>query len=211
MSATKSVNDIQTRFAQNVEFKRSVDEESGVVTIEGIASKVGEYDMGWYVERIMPGAYDDILGDDIRILKNHDKNLLLGRTTSGTAEVFLTIEGHLGFRYTSPNRSFARDLEDEIATGDMSQCSVSFLVKESKWIESQSDDEKDVWEIHKMERCRDVGPVTFPANPDTSVAKRSQQEFERSKEAEKAKAKNNKPKNRSLTGFMVKRAALSAK
>jgi len=55
-------------------------------TISGIASKVGNYyDLGYYEEKIEPGAFDDVLNDDVRVLFNHEPGLLLGRTKNKTA------------------------------------------------------------------------------------------------------------------------------
>lgn len=163
--------DYEVRYVTGIEVRK--DEQSG--TVEGIASKVGvEYDMGWYMERIKPGAFDDVLGDDVRVLFNHDPNQILGRTKSGTAEIFKTPEGHLGYRYKTPDRSYARDLEDAINAGDVDQSSFAFMIRDQSWIEETRDGKTvNVREISKMERLYDVSPVTYPASPDTTVAKRS--------------------------------------
>ena len=141
-------------------------------TIDGIASKVGEsYNLGWFRERIEPGAFDDCLGDDVRCLFNHDNNYVLGRTTSGTLELFLNDDGHLAYRYQTPNRSYARDLEDMILSGDISQSSFQFTISDYRW---EMEDGEDLLVITKMERLYDVAPVTFPASQSTEVqAKRS--------------------------------------
>jgi HK97 family phage prohead protease len=67
---------------------------------------------------------------------------------------------------------------ESIRRGDITQSSFGFRVKEDKW------ENKDVEEngnkmtktkrtIVKLERLYDVSPVTFPAYPDTEVARRS--------------------------------------
>ena len=38
---------------------------------------------GSFREIIRPGAFDDVLGDDVRALFNHDPNFILGRSAAG--------------------------------------------------------------------------------------------------------------------------------
>jgi HK97 family phage prohead protease len=89
--------------------------------------------------------------------------------------LFLDSEGNLAYRFKIPNRSYAKDLEDSLKSGDIDQSSFAFRAKESKW-EWRDDNEsltKDRRSIVKMERLYDVSPVTYPASPSTSVALRS--------------------------------------
>lgn len=144
-------------------------------TIEGIASKVGvTYDLGWFKERIAPGAFDSVLGDDVRCLMNHNPSYVLARTASGTLELYLTDEGHLAYRYTTPNRSYARDLEDAILTGDVSQSSFAFVPSSYSW---ELEDGEDVLVHTKFERLLDVAPVTYPASEATEVQAKRTLEF----------------------------------
>lgn len=187
-------NDIEVRYYKGMTVERS---EDGKSTIAGVAAIVdAPYDMDWYDEEIARGAFDDVLQDDVRILYNHDRNMVLARTTSGTGMVYLDEAGNLAYKYETPNRSYARDLEDAIATGDVDQCSFAFRVLESHWVEKK--DEKPKWVIDKIERLLDVGPVTYAANPATTVAKRS---YDAYKEANKVV----KPKKLSLTMQIRKR------
>lgn len=152
-------------------------EDEGV--IKGMAARVGKsYNMGWFEERIEPGAFDDTLGDDVRVLYNHDDNMVLGRTKSGTAKIYLDEDGNLMYEYKTPNRSYAKDLEDAINVGDVDQSSFAFVIEDEEW---RSEGDKEIRSIKKIKRLYDVSPVTYPANPDTSVAKRS---YEAIKEAE---------------------------
>ena len=164
-----------------VRFMRAAGDESKSSEIEGIAAMVNnETEIGSYdpwIEVIEPGAFDDVLADDVRALFNHDENMILARTTSKTLSLFLTPEGHLGFKYTTPNRQYALDLEDAIKTGDVNQCSFSFQIKEQRWIwGDRSKGEKDRRSIVKLGKLYDVSPVTFPAYPDTTLAARSRDE-----------------------------------
>jgi len=161
------------------------DQEQG--EIRGIAIKVNsESNLGWYREVIMPGAFDDVLGDDVRALFNHDPNLILGRTKSGTLELYKTEAGDLGYRYATPDRSYAKDLEDAIKAGDVSQSSFGFRVKEDSWEYSEDHNTPDLRKIHKLERLYDVSPVTYPAYQDTTVAKRSADHAQESRKTKEA-------------------------
>jgi len=168
----------RTITSTNIEVREA--EEGGYV-IEGIAAMVDkDNDMGWYIERIERGAFDGRLNDDVRFLINHDPNLILARTKSGTGELFTDNDGNLCYRYTTPNRTYAKDLADAIRSGDIDQSSYAFTIDEQDWQERA--DGKEVRTIKKYARLYDVSPVTYPADPDTSVAKRS---YEMTKQEEK--------------------------
>lgn len=143
--------------------------------------------MGWYIERIERGAFDGRLNDDVRFLVNHDPNLILARTKSGTGELFLDDDGNLNYRYETPNRTYARDIADAIRSGDIDQSSYAFTIEDEVW-ETRSDG-KEVRTIKKYKRLFDVSPVTYPADPDTSVAKRSHEAL---KQEDKKEEKENK-------------------
>ena len=173
----ESIEGAERRFftPQITEIRAEGDEESGV--IEGIAAVVNsKTDLGWYTERIEPGAFDDVLKDDVVALFNHDPNYPLARSNGGkgTLELFLTKEGHLAYRYTTPDRSYAKDLLDAIRSGDVTKSSFAFTIKEQSWIYAEEGkQEQDERVIKKLARLYDVSPVTYPAYQDTSVAARS--------------------------------------
>src|SRR6185436_1642628 len=79
------------------------------------------------VERIMPTAFDEILsrGDDVSGLFNHDRNIVLGRTSAGT----MKLEKYKrGLRYTiwPANTTRARDTAEDIRVGNVRGSSFSF-------------------------------------------------------------------------------------
>lgn len=156
--------------------KRGEGEEEKVFhIIEGIAAKVNSRtSLGWFDEMIMPGAFDEVLKDDVRALFNHDPNYPLARSVDGKGTLALSIDdnGNLAYSFTTPNRSYALDLQDAIASGDVSQSSFAFSIKEEAW-ERSKDSDTELRKIVKLERLYDVSPVTYPAYADTSVAKRS--------------------------------------
>lgn len=133
-------------------------------------------DFGFFVEEIAPGAFDDVLGDDVRALFNHDDNLILARTTSKTLEISVDERG-LKYKFEAPNTSIGNDLLENIRRGDVSQSSFGFRVADDKWEDMETIKDGKKWfktkrTILKLERLYDVSPVTFPAYPDTEVALR---------------------------------------
>ena len=148
---------------------------AGKPAIRGIAAMFNSLseDLGGFREQIAPGAFKSALGgSDVRALFNHDPNLVLGRSTSGTLRLAETDAG-LEFEVDPPDTTYARDLMACMARGDISQCSFGFQV----------DDGGDTWQkdsagqwtrtIHVVSRLWDVSPVTYPAYAETSCAMRS--------------------------------------
>lgn len=150
-------------------------------TIEGYAFKFNKRTTigSWFHEEILPGAADDVIGDDIRCLFNHNPSQILARSVKGKGTLSLSLDKvGLKYSYKTPKRSYALDLEDAIKEGDVDKSSFSFRVKEVVWINGDSEkNELDTRQIKKFEMIYDVSPVTFPAYDDTSVAKRSHDVF----------------------------------
>lgn len=121
------------------------------------------------VERILPGAFDGRLADDVRGLFNHDPNWLLGRNKAGTMKLAVD---EIGLRYeiTPADTQAARDVLEHIRRGDLTGSSFSFSVGEQRWTEGA---DLEVREIVKVDGLYDVGPVTFPAYTATSTGVRS--------------------------------------
>lgn len=159
--------------------------------IEGIAAVVNRTtDLGWFEERIAPGAFDDVLDNDVVALFNHDPNYPLARTTAkgeGKLELYLNDKGDLGYRFKVPNTQVGKDLQENVRAGLVSKSSFAFTIKEDTWKRGEGRDGNDVRIINKVERLYDVSPVTYPAYNDTSVAARSLEKIEE-KEKEKRQA-----------------------
>ena len=151
------------------------DGQSGPAKIAGYAAVFNmRSDLlgGYFVEIIAPGAFDEVLAQDVRGLFNHDPNYLLGRTISGTLRL-TTDERGLAYEIDTPDTMTIRDLVvAPIARGDMSGSSFAMRVAPGgdTWHE---EDGVVVRTIYKVAELRDVGPVSFPAYPDSSAAQRS--------------------------------------
>jgi uncharacterized protein len=156
-------------------------------SIEGYAAVFNKESvrMDWFVETIAPGAFKNCLAkSDVRCLFNHDSNQLpLGRTKSGTLELREDKKG-LWFRCALPDAQHARDLAALIERGDIDGCSFAFTTKAEEW-EYSKDDKPDQRILTEVDTLFDVGPVVYPAYPDTSVSARDVEVARRSWEAGK--------------------------
>ena len=122
-----------------------------------------------FYEEIAPGAFDGVLGDDVRCVLNHDRNVLLGRTSSGTLKLSVDERG-LKYECSLPDTQVAKDLAESVGRGDVSQSSFAFRADKTEWIDLGDGKEKRV--IKSLASLRDVSPVTYPAYDDTTVALR---------------------------------------
>ena len=160
--------------------------------ITGYAAKFGKWslDVGGFREKIKKGAFDEALKkSDVRCLKNHDPNLLLGRSSSGTLRMATNSVG-LSYEDDAPDTGTGRDAIEEIRRGDLSGCSFSFTTAEDDW--KYLEDGSVERTIIKVGELFDVGPVTYPAYPDTTVAARSLDKF---KENNQIATDENEPGN----------------
>jgi HK97 family phage prohead protease len=127
-------------------------------------------DLGFFSEEVLPGAADDVLQDDVRGLLNHDSNLVLGRTASGTMSLEATGTGvnyRIAYNPEDPDHISAYQ---KVKRGDISQSSFAFSVKDDKW---ETRNGKDHRIIVKIARLYDMSIVTYPAYQNTTVAARS--------------------------------------
>lgn len=146
-----------------------------------------------FMETVKPGAFTkSIKEDDIRGLFNHDPNIVLGRNTAGTLKLWEDETG-LGYEITPPETTWANDLLESIDRGDVSGSSFGFEVMSQQWTEHPDDDDKmDERDLTEL-KLWDVSPVTFPAYPDTDVAKRHHQEFRDSLAARASETRGEAP------------------
>ena len=147
-----------------------VREDSDDMTLEGYAAVFNsETDLGAFREVIRPGAFDDVMDNDVRALINHDPNLILGRTSNGTLELS-TDERGLKYRVKLGNQQYAQDFYESVKRGDITQSSFAFTIKEQSWNE-----ERTVRSVDKVRTLLDVSPVVFPAYSAATVQARDQQ------------------------------------
>lgn len=127
--------------------------------------------LGGFIEQIAPGAFTNALKkSDVRILINHDSNLLLGRTKSKSLRLYEDKAGLLFYNDLLDGDGVAMASAAWIGRGDMSGCSFTFTTKRDEWTFAKKPGELDRRRIIEISDLYDVGPVTFPAYPDTSVS-----------------------------------------
>ncbi len=134
--------------------------------------------LGGFREKIDPGAFSDVLDDDVRGLFNHDSNLIIGRTKAGTLKIAQDSKG-LIYEAEPPDTQIGRDLVVSIERGDVDQSSFAFTVDQDKF--EEDDDGRIIRTIIKVKRLYDVSPVTYPAYPDASVGLRGLEQFLKNK------------------------------
>lgn len=146
------------------------DAEGDEMILEGYAAVYNsETDLGPFREVIRPGAFDDVMDNDVRALINHDPNLVLGRTTNGTLELSSDERG-LKYRVKLGSQSYARDFYESVKRGDISQSSFAFTIDKQSWNE-----ERTVRSVDKVRQLLDVSPVTYPAYAAATVQARDLQ------------------------------------
>ena len=126
---------------------------------------------GMFRERIAPGAFDEAIPrDDVRALFNHDPNLVLGRTVSGTLALGSDDTGLTYEIQLNPADAEHQRVWQMVSRGDVSQSSFGFEVKGQEWGEVKRG-ELPLRTITKA-KLYDVSPVTYPAYEETSVSAR---------------------------------------
>lgn len=125
---------------------------------------------GRYVEQIAVGAFTKTLQEaDVRMLINHNPDLVCARTASGTLRL---AEDNVGLAIDADmaDTSYCRDLAALLARGDVDQMSFMFEVVRDEWDETAEGTPR-----RTLLECKlyDVSPVTFPAYEETEIGLRA--------------------------------------
>ena len=126
------------------------------------------------VERIMPGAFDDVLDDDVVALFNHDFSSLLGRSKAGTLELSVDNVG-LAYEISSSDTRSYQDVLKYLERGEVDGSSFQFQIRGEGAAVWQMDEAtgKEIRELRKITRLIDVGPVVMPAYTGTTAGARA--------------------------------------
>ncbi len=151
-------------------------------------------DMG-FIERIAPGAATKALKkSDVRGLKNHDPSLIFART--GINLVLTEDKNGVRMEATPVDTFNFRETAKEVEVGLLDGQSFAFNILADEW--KDLDKAKPKRTITEFDIIYDVGPVTYPAYPDTTVGLRTLEE------ARKA-AKNDIPDSDEKIEIVLKR------
>jgi len=145
--------------------------KKGETRVSGHAAVFDEWaDIGgWFEERVVPGAFDNVLEDDCVFLIEH-KGLPLARTRSGTLS--LSVDARGLFAETSlidADPDVARILP-KMSRGDLDKMSYSFRVGREEWDETGEIPKRTILEVSSL---IDVSIVTYPAFEGTDIGLRS--------------------------------------
>ena len=170
-------------------------EEGGRRYLEGYFAVFGEQYQVWdgWMETIERGAFAEYLasGEDVKVLWNHDSNIVLGSTGNGTATLREDEIGLLGTVEINENDQEAVNAYARIARGDVNGCSFGFEIdRQEEWW-----DEQGVYhtKILRVDPLYEVSPCTFPAYKATSITARNGEKLNQARE-DYEQAKNKKQK-----------------
>lgn len=153
------------------EFRAEGDDE---IVIEGYAARYDEETEigGQFVEKISRGAFDAADMSNVVALFNHDWNMPLARVGKGL-ELWDDGQG-LKYRFKLGNQSYAKDLAENIRTGNVSTSSFGFTVDKDRWEKRNG---QPLRVVERVKKLYDVSPTTQGAYPTTDVAIKRMQEF----------------------------------
>jgi HK97 family phage prohead protease len=164
----------ETRYF-NMESRLATKEGKDVVIGHAAVFNSLSEDLGGFREKIQPGAFDDVLKNDVRAYFNHDPNYLLGRTSAGTLRLSVDEQG-LRYELDVPNTTAGRDLKENMRLGNITQSSFAFTIGKDGDAWERAENGADIRTIKKVKRLYDVSPVSLPAYPsanDLALAVRS--------------------------------------
>ena len=154
--------------------------------VEGYASTFDPYvlmtiDGVDYSERIEPTAFDEADLSDVVFRIDHEGRVY-ARSSAGTVKLW-TDEHGLGQRTFLGKTQMAREVWDDIEAGNYPQMSFAFVVADGG---DTYDKATHTRIIKKIAKVYDVSPVSFPANPYTSLSVSTRDYFNGVIEAERA-------------------------
>jgi HK97 family phage prohead protease len=136
----------------------------------GVVFNQDSENLGGFIEQIDPGAATKTIKEaDVRALGNHDADWLLGRTKAGTLRLGADGQGvwyEIDVNEADPDGKRAIE---KVRRGDMDGSSFAFECLRDEWDWDSKPARRRVLEFKMV----DIGPVTWPAYPDSTAAARA--------------------------------------
>lgn len=160
-------NQEKRSLASNFEVRK----EDGKTFVEGYAARFEDETVigGKFAERIARGAFESADMSNTVALFNHDWNMPLARAGKGLQ--LEVDEVGLKYRFELGNQSYAKDLAENIRSGNVSTSSFGFTISDDSW--ERRDNGMNLRTINSVETLFDVSPTTQGAYPTTEVGLRS--------------------------------------
>ena len=163
----EALSKLETRTFDVEDFE--VREEPDGMRLEGYAAVFNSRseNLGGFTETIKPGAFRASLKsrNDIKLLWNHNSDIVLGSTRAGTLSL---TEDDRGLRVSAllPNNTAGRDAKESIGRGDVTGFSFGFSMPARGGDEWSADGTERVLKSVRLHEVS-VG-VAFPAYPETN-------------------------------------------
>lgn len=133
-----------------------------------------------WVETIAPGAFRRALesGKDVKVLWNHNHDIVLGSTGAGTATLREDDVGLWGSVLINEKDQDAVNANARVERGDVDGCSIGFEIAK---LEESWEGEQYRTRILEIDPLYEVSPCTFPAYMDTSISSRAKASMEQAR------------------------------
>ena len=178
-------------------------EEGGKRYLEGYFAVFGETYQVWdgWTETIERGAFARYLatGEDVKVLWNHDSNIVLGSTGNGTASLREDETGLFGSVEINENDSEAVSAYARVDRGDVNGSSFGFeIARQEEWWDDEGIYHTKITEVDPL---YEVSPCTFPAYKATSISARTKERLDDArKRYEAAKERNRQEWRKKMKG-----------
>lgn len=149
-------------------------ERDGARYLEGYFAVFNQPYKVWkdWTETIAPGAFTKCLasGQDVKVLWNHNHDIVLGSTAAGTATLREDEIGLWGSVLINEKDQDALNAYARVERRDVDGCSFGFDIAR---LEEEWDDDQYRTKVLVVDPLYEVSPCTFPAYQDTSVSARA--------------------------------------
>ncbi|HDR7912661.1 phage major capsid protein [Bacillus cereus] len=155
-----------------------VNQSSDGFFVRGLVNPTGEWSQTLYdkhgnpfVERVMPSVFENALkrGNDVKLLLEHDKNMLLARTKNETLKLTETSRGlEMEANLVPSNQS--EHIHALIKQGTLNNMSFGMVVLDDSWTKEEGVNKRSITELALYE----CSIVSDPAYTQSTVEARSQ-------------------------------------